>query len=126
MYGDVLVTAGTGKMSTRQERELGLEGQHSYVVLDMKETDHDRLLLIKNPWVEGKGWRGPRPSAVTAMDASAFISSGGSSNSLESYHRDSVPTQDRPHPTTFWIGLEQVIQHFESLYLNWNPGLFQF
>ncbi|CAN9091734.1 unnamed protein product [Alternaria alternata] len=126
MYGDVLVTAGTGKMSTRQERELGLEGQHSYVVLDMKETDHDRLLLIKNPWVEGKGWRGPRPSAVTAMDASASISSGGSSNSLESYHRDSVPTQDRPHPTTFWIGLEQVIQHFESLYLNWNPGLFQY
>jgi len=58
MYGDVLVTAGTGKMSTRQERELGLEGQHSYVVLDMRETDHDRLLLVKNPWVEGKGWCG--------------------------------------------------------------------
>ena len=124
MYGDVLVTAGTGKMSTRQERELGLEGQHSYVVLDMRETDHDRLLLIKNPWVEGKGWRGPRPSAVAAVEAST--SSDESKNSLESYHRDSVPTQDRPHPTTFWIGLEQVIQHFESLYLNWNPGLFQY
>ncbi|KAF1920465.1 hypothetical protein BDU57DRAFT_437660 [Ampelomyces quisqualis] len=106
LYGDVLVTAGTGRMSSRQERELGLEGQHSYAVLDMKETDHDRLLLVKNPWVEGKGWKGPRPSA--------------------SYHRDSMPTQDRPHPTTFWIGLEQVIQHFESLYLNWNPGLFKY
>jgi calpain-7 len=124
LYGDVLVTAGTGRMSSRQERELGLEGQHSYVVLDMKETDHDRLLLIKNPWVEGKGWRGPRPSAIAAFDSS--ISSGGSKSSVESYHRDSVPTQDRPHPTTFWIGLEQVIQHFESLYLNWNPGLFKY
>ena len=122
LYGDVLVTAGTGRMSSRQERELGLEGQHSYVVLDMKETDHERLLLVKNPWVEGKGWKGPRPPAITAFDSST--SSGGSKNSLESYHRDSVPTQDRPHPTTFWIGLEQVIQHFESLYLNWNPGLF--
>jgi hypothetical protein len=40
LYGDVLVTAGTGRMSSRQERELGLEGQHSYVVLGMKETDH--------------------------------------------------------------------------------------
>jgi calpain-7 len=122
LYGDVLVTAGTGRMSSRQERELGLEGQHSYVVLDMKETDHDRLLLVKNPWVEGKGWKGPRPTAIAALDSTT--SSGGSKNSLESYHRDSVPTQDRPHPTTFWIGLEQVIQHFESLYLNWNPGLF--
>jgi calpain-7 len=109
-------------MSSRQERELGLEGQHSYVVLDMKETDHDRLLLVKNPWVEGKGWRGPRPSAIAALDSSTF--SDGSKNSIESYHQDSVPTHDRPHPTTFWIGLEQVIQHFESLYLNWNPGLF--
>jgi calpain-7 len=124
MFGDVLVTLGTGKMSSRQERELGLEGQHSYVVLDMKETGHDRLLLVKNPWVEGKGWRGPRPSAASTIDAST--SSGGSKNSLESYHRDSVPTLDRPHPTTFWIGLEQVIQHFESLYLNWNPGLFRY
>jgi calpain-7 len=123
LYGDVLVTAGTGRMSRRQERELGLEGQHSYVVLDMKETDHDRLLLVKNPWVEGKGWKGPRPSAVAALDSSTI--SGDSRNSIESYHRDSVPTQDRPHPTTFWIGLEQVIQHFESLYLNWNPGLFK-
>ncbi|EMD68824.1 hypothetical protein GGP41_008813 [Bipolaris sorokiniana] len=123
MYGDVLVTAGTGKMSTKQEREFGLEGQHSYAILDMKETDHDRLLLVKNPWIEGKGWRGPRPSAVAAMDNST---AGEPSTSVEVYHRDSVPTQDRPHPTTFWIGLEQVIQHFESLYLNWNPGLFRY
>lgn len=123
-YGDVLVTAGTGRMSNKQERELGLEGQHSYVVLDMKETAEDRLLLVKNPWVEGKGWRGRRPSAVSALDAQD--SSNPSPSSLESYHRDSIPTKDRPHPTTFWIGLQQVIQHFESLYLNWNPGLFRF
>ncbi|KAH9862133.1 hypothetical protein IAQ61_010336 [Plenodomus lingam] len=126
LYGDVLVTAGTGKMSSRQERELGLEGQHSYVVLDMRETDHDRLLLIKNPWVEGKGWRGPRPSAAVAMDSSISSASGETQNSIEAYHRNSVPTADQPHPTTFWIGLEQVIQHFESLYLNWNPGLFRY
>lgn len=123
-YGDVLVTAGTGKMSSRQERELGLEGQHSYVVLDMKKTDHDRMLLIKNPWVEGKGWRGPRPLAVSAMDSS--VSTESSRNSLDSFHNDSIPTNDQQHPTTFWIGLEQVIRHFESLYLNWNPGLFRY
>ncbi|KAL7775377.1 hypothetical protein CFE70_009220 [Pyrenophora teres f. teres 0-1] len=124
IYGDVLVTAGTGKMSSKQEREVGLEAQHSYAVLDMREMGPDRLLLVKNPWVEGKGWRGPRPSAVAAMDAS--VSDREPKNSLECYHRDSIPTRERPHPTTFWIGLEQVIQHFEGLYLNWNPGLFQY
>ncbi|KAL5116824.1 cysteine protease [Pleosporales sp. CAS-2024a] len=123
-YGDVLITAGTGRMSSRQEQELGLEGQHSYVVLDMKETtDHDCLLLVKNPWVEGKGWRGPHPLTTTALDSST--SSDASKTKAEAYHGDSVPSQDGPYPTTFWIGLEQVIRNFESLYLNWNPGLFK-
>ncbi|KAF2105952.1 hypothetical protein BDV96DRAFT_508599 [Lophiotrema nucula] len=122
LYGDVLVTVGTGKMSTKQERELGLEGQHSYVVLDMKETDHDRLILVKNPWVEGKGWRGPRP--ITAPVVNTSTSSASTSRSVEVYNMESVPSKDRPHPTTFWISLDHVIQHFESLYLNWNPGLF--
>ena len=39
---------------------------------------------------------------------------------------DKGPLIEKPHPTTFWIGLEQVIRHFESLYLNWNPGLFRY
>ncbi|KAF2869039.1 calpain-like protease palB/rim-13 [Massariosphaeria phaeospora] len=113
-YGDVLVTLGTGKMSTRQERELGLEGQHSYAVLDLKETEHDKLLLIKNPWVEGKGWCGSRPSLGHAPDKNGIGTTG-----------DGVNSQENLHATTFWIGLEQVVQHFESIYLNWNPGLFR-
>ena len=111
-------------MSSRQERELGLEGQHSYAVLDMKQTDQDRLLLLKNPWAEGKGWRGTRPPVAFAMDRS--MSSDDFNSNISAYHRDSIPTDERPYPTTFWIGLEQVIQHFESLYLNWNPGLFAY
>ncbi|KAF1956671.1 calpain-like protease palB/rim-13 [Byssothecium circinans] len=122
-YGDVLITLGTGQMSSRQERELGLEGQHSYVVLDMRETDHEKLLLVKNPWAEGRGWRGPSPSVGPSLETST--ASGSSQNSLAAYDQDTVPLAKRPHPTTFYIGLEQVIRHFESLYLNWNPGLFQ-
>jgi hypothetical protein len=33
-------------------------------------------------------------------------------------------SKDHQYPTTFWIGLEQLMQHFESIYLNWNPGMF--
>ena len=108
-YGDVLVTLGTGQMSSRQERELGLEGQHSYVVLDMRETDHEKLLLVKNPWAEGRGWRGPSPSVGPLLDMSS--SSASSKDNLELYRPD-VPTAKNPHPTTFYIGLEQVIRHF--------------
>ena len=123
-FGDVLATLGTGQMTARQERELGLEGQHSYVVLDIKETESDRLLLVKNPWVEGRGWLGPRPS-TEQLDALS-TTSDSSKDGLAIYHRDTKPTPDRRFPTTFWIGLEQVIRHFESLYLNWNPGLFRY
>ncbi|PSN62418.1 cysteine proteinase [Corynespora cassiicola Philippines] len=115
-YGDVLLTLGTGKMEARQERDVGLEGQHSYAVLDMMETDEDKLLLIKNPWIEGKGWKGPRP----LIPAAATEPQGG----MNLHRSDSKPSTKNPYPATFWLGLDQVIQHFESLYVNWNPGLF--
>lgn len=112
-YGDVLLTLGTGKMSSHHERALGLEGQHSYVVLDMKEIDDDRLVLVKNPWAEGKGWRGPRPAAAAKLVSGTNLAND-----------KARPGKSTEYPTTFWISFDQVIQHFESLYLNWNPGLF--
>ncbi|KAF2175919.1 calpain-like protease palB/rim-13, partial [Zopfia rhizophila CBS 207.26] len=124
LYGDVLVTVGTGKMSNRQEKELGLEGQHSYVVLDMKEIDHERLLLVKNPWVEGKGWRGARTSTAPVMHTTS--SSGYPKTRTDAFNGDSTPLKHSPTLTTFWIALANVIRHFESLYLNWNPGLFRY
>lgn len=31
------------------------------------------------------------------------------------------------HPRgTFWLEMNQVVQNFENIYLNWNPGLFRF
>ncbi|KAF2266143.1 cysteine proteinase [Lojkania enalia] len=122
LYGDVLITVGTGRMSAKQERELGLEGQHSYVVLDMKEIENDNLLLVKNPWVEGKGWRGSRP--FTAPIDSNTISEESPEMRMSGVKQDN--TVLGAQSTTFWIPLNHVIQHFESLYLNWNPGLFQY
>lgn len=125
LYGDVLVTVGTGKMTHRAERELGLEGQHNYVILDMKETDSEKLFLVKNPWVEGKDWRGSQPATLPTMDATstgnASRSTGGDSVSLGNSSQS-----EKFSPGTYWIGLDNVVQHFESLYLNWNPGLFSY
>jgi calpain-7 len=107
-YGDVLVTMGTGKMSSKLERELGLAGQHDYAVLDMKEEHDQQLVLLKNPWCKGTSWKGdiPRPPSSVRIE--------------------NDPTIETSELTvgTFWIDWNNVLQHYESIYLNWNPGLF--
>ncbi|KAF4556147.1 Calpain family cysteine protease-like protein [Elsinoe fawcettii] len=115
-YGDVLVTLGTGKMSAKAEREIGLAGEHDYAVLDLREEDGQKLMLVKNPWCEGSTWIGSRPrrpSTSTQLDEDAVPSS-----------RDLLNANSQMSPGTFWMDLNTVSQHFESMYLNWNPGLF--
>lgn len=104
-YGDVVVTLGTGRLSLDEEETLGLVGEHDYAVLNMVETAQgNRKMLVKNPWCEGMVWRG-----VGSSDVSSQAS-------------DDHPT--KLIPGTFWISLDDITQNFESLYLNWNPGLF--
>jgi calpain-7 len=108
-YGDVLVTMGTGKMSKRVERELGLAGQHDYAVLDMKEDSDQKLVLLKNPWCKGTSWKGSLPQ-IPGKSILPF---------------ETVPVTPPEHSVgTFWIDWNSILQHFESIYLNWNPGLF--
>lgn len=107
-YGDVLITLGTGKLTNYEEQELGLAGVHNYAVIDMKETSNSRQFLIKNPWSKGNIWKGHNTEEL-----SSIISS----------HSDSLTTQTMA-PGTFWMDLRNVLQHFDSVYLNWNPGLF--
>ncbi|KAI1769218.1 cysteine proteinase [Hypoxylon sp. FL1150] len=104
-YGDVVVTLGTGRLSLDEEETLGLVGEHDYAVLNMVETaTGNRKMLVKNPWCDGMVWRG-----VGSSDVSSEAS-------------DDHPT--KLIPGSFWISLDDITQNFESLYLNWNPGLF--
>jgi hypothetical protein len=113
-YGDVMITMGTGKMSRKTERALGLASEHDYAVLDLREVDGQHLMLIKNPWLSGMAWSGRETSAVdTDPDP---VSSP----------RDLLNKDDDLKPGTFWMDLDNVLRCFESIYLNWNPGLFSF
>ncbi|KAH7055798.1 hypothetical protein B0J12DRAFT_569576 [Macrophomina phaseolina] len=115
-FGDILMTVGTGNMSRRTERELGLVSQHNYAVLDLKEENGARKLLLKNPWAQGEPWTGPgRPSPPL----------------LPSHEHDkplaaSQPRPDKMAPGTFWVNLEHVFQNFDNIYVNWNPALFRY
>ncbi|TKA40171.1 hypothetical protein B0A55_13809, partial [Friedmanniomyces simplex] len=129
-FGDVLITMGTGKMTAKTERELGLAGEHDYAVLDLREVDGQRLLLVKNPWCEGTSWRGktkqaPRCDANPEQDMAGLSSTklNEDTNAVEC-SRDLLNDDDQLSPGTFWMDIDNVLQHFESIYLNWNPGLF--
>jgi hypothetical protein len=112
-YGDVMITLGTGRLTHREEKELGLAGEHDYAVLDMKEVDSQRLMLVKNPWCDGMIWKGSHFSPPVSA-------SGSWTKDLQ----EALPREEKLSPGTFWMSFEDVAQHFESLYLNWNPGLF--
>jgi calpain-7 len=126
IYGDVMVTMGTGKISARAEKEIGLAGQHDYAVLDVREIDGQRLFLIKNPWCEGTSWRGrfKEPSYVSDTGTGATNAGAWETEEPVQSSRDLLNADDQLSPGTFWMDLDNVIQNFESIYLNWNPAIF--
>ena len=129
-FGDVLITMGTGKMNCKIERELGLAGEHDYAVLDLREIDGQRLMLVKNPWCEGRSWIGKsngsdRDSSHEDGSGDIIDDLGGDEEPVQN-SRDLLNADDELSPGCFWMDLHNVTQNFESIYLNWNPGLFAF
>lgn len=109
--GHSIITVGTGKLSQREQKQLGLAAEHDYAILELKERSNVKELLIKNPWRDGDVWKGAsrrRPNPETA-------------DSCESHNEDG---SNEMMPGTFWMDFNSVFQHFENLYVNWNPGLF--
>ncbi|KAK4174773.1 putative calpain-like protease palB/rim-13 [Triangularia setosa] len=104
--GNAILTLGTGNIPPEEEEALGLVREHDYAVLDLQSDGNSRSLLIKNPWVDSLVWTGV-----------------GSSATLKTHTVGSTPE----HATNqFWMAFEDALQHFDSLYVNWNPNLFRF
>ncbi|KAJ4192334.1 cysteine protease [Fusarium falciforme] len=108
---DVVVTLGTGRISSEEEDVLGLIGEHDYAVMDLDVAGDSRRLLVKNPWCNGPVWRGSAYRASITDDSAIQPTDPEPANSLLA-------------AGSFWMSLEDVVQHFESMYLNWNPGRF--
>lgn len=115
-------------MSKRAEKETGLAGEHDYAVLDVREVDGQKLMLVKNPWCEGTSWKGGASKADQARNRSQQMTQAGEvdeDDDVFASSRDLLNADDEMTPGTFWMDLNSIMQHFESIYLNWNPGLFQ-
>lgn len=107
---------GTGKLTEIEEESMGLAGEHDYAIIAMKEVDHQKLLLIKNPWARGTIWKG---DATYDQRSKPLLDVKPTKNASETLPQDMPLT-----PGSFWMDLNDVFQSFESIYLNWNPGLF--
>lgn len=118
-------------MSHRIERQLGLEGEHDYAVLDLKEEGSSRLLRLKNPWCEGTSWKGKLPESSTTerFEAESELSACHSPEPFEqasSIQSSSRSLRHAREQGIFWIDINNVLRHFQSIFLNWNPGLFSY
>ncbi|PHH50666.1 Calpain-like protease palB/cpr-8 [Ceratocystis fimbriata CBS 114723] len=99
----VIITLGTGRMSKSEEKALGLVAEHGYGVLQLDHVGNSRKLLVKNPWSTGPTWR-----------------------CLQDTMSEITPQEQQTGTRSFWVTFEDVVQNFESMYLNWNPALFKF
>ncbi|KAL9057732.1 MAG: hypothetical protein Q9206_002230, partial [Seirophora lacunosa] len=117
-YGDVLITLGTGKLTEFEQKNTALASEHDYAVIGLQENRGKRLFLLKNPWSEGnKG-----PDGDGNGDHGGSKQQGATPEAVSSRQlKGEPPTVDSG---TFWMNVNDVFQHFETLYLNWNPGLF--
>ena len=134
-YGHVLITAGTGEILHENEQLLGLIGRHDYAVRDLKQDkDGRRYMLLKNPWMDGPIWRGKmvetseqrtedtkrlEPSSTTDSGELVCLSSASRAETSSSELRVS-------ESGSFWMSFEDVLQYFNSIYLNWSPNLFKY
>ncbi|KAG6004891.1 hypothetical protein E4U21_000618 [Claviceps maximensis] len=114
---DVVVTLGTGRVSADEEQVMGLIGEHDYSVEAIDSTGGVKRLLIKNPWCDGPimtimGGSVPQQSCSTSPCRNAPSSNPNIADIPSSYG------------SRIWVGIEDVAQHFESMYLSWNPSLF--
>ncbi|KAK8243646.1 hypothetical protein HDK90DRAFT_475463 [Phyllosticta capitalensis] len=127
-FGDVLMTVGTGSMSRRTEKDLGLESQHDYAVVDLRTKGTERQFLLKNPWTEGTESQGERrtPSATELLMQEFAANPIKAESAIKTFPFSRPPkgTELQP-PSMFWISIDHIFQHFESVYANWNPVLFQ-
>jgi calpain-7 len=109
--GSLLITLGTGKLSRREQKQLGLAAEHDYAVLEISVDGDTKEMLIKNPWANGDVWTGAARRRSNPRDG------GDNPDCID---------DEAMLPGTFWMDFNSVFQYYENMYLNWHPGLFSY
>ncbi|EUB64358.1 Calpain-7 [Echinococcus granulosus] len=113
--GHCLVTVATGLLTPEVEQRSGLVPTHAYALLDMRQVDQTRLLLLKNPWSRTR-WKGN----FSDLDTEHWTPE--MQRKLD-YDLNSARYVDNG---VFWIDYKSLLYFFDVFYINWNPELFPY
>eukprot|EP00049_Salpingoeca_infusionum_P011094 m.191191 g.191191 ORF g.191191 m.191191 type:complete len:931 (-) comp14835_c1_seq5:97-2889(-) len=113
--GHALITVATGEMSDLEATHAGLVPTHAYAVLDMRDVKGTKLLKLKNPWSHLR-WRGRFSPTNTSSWTPELRRS-------LNYNPEAAAKADDGE---FWIDWESVRNFYDVMYINWNPGLYQY
>lgn len=111
--GNLLATVATGQIPQALAEKSGLVPCHAYAVLDVREVQGRRLLLLKNPWSHVR-WRGRYSELDGGRWTAALQHALG-------YNPRSAANFDNG---VFWIDYDSVLHHFDVFYFSWRPQLF--
>ncbi|KAI9348162.1 hypothetical protein BDR26DRAFT_854076 [Obelidium mucronatum] len=111
--GRGLVTLATIDMPETIAVGIGLVPTHAYAVLNVCEVLGQKMIQLKNPW-NHRRWNGK----FSHLDSAGWTPQ--LCEALKFNRQDAVERDDG----IFWIHFESVIQHFESIHVNWSPAMF--
>lgn len=142
--GRCMATVGTGKPPSRPRDsavgqadegpatitlESGLVSSHNYAILDVLERGSRRYVKLMNPWRTAAGIR-PAIAISAKEELHIYTSSSaepdsqtGLEDELGRMKVDASKEVDSPSPT-FSVTWDDLCSHFDSLFLNWDPSLF--
>ncbi|KAJ1023469.1 hypothetical protein NDA16_003086 [Ustilago loliicola] len=138
--GKCMATVGTGKAPSRrsdrdsaEQTEVGLAtitldsglvSSHNYAILDVIECNSRRYVKLMNPWRTAAGIR---PAIAVSVREEERIYADAASNALNAHlddlSLDHTEKEDSASPT-FVVSWDDLCSHFDSLFLNWDPKLF--
>jgi len=118
-FGDCLATTGTRNLPEQHCERLGLVPSHAYAILQTKEVKEGsrlyRFLQLKNPWSH-TSWKG-KFSDHDTQNWTPHL------RRVMNFDQMSAMMIDNG---IFWIELDDLLQYFGKVGLNWNPGLFKY
>ncbi|CBQ72616.1 related to calpain-like protease PalBory [Sporisorium reilianum SRZ2] len=131
--GKCMATAGTGKgrgnaqsdqdVAATITLESGLISSHNYAILDVLACGSRRFVKLMNPWRTAAGIR---PAiAISAEEEHRVYGSNESLDDKLGRITIEANEQEAAVPLTFTVTWDDFCSHFDSLFLNWDPNLFE-
>ncbi|GAC93124.1 hypothetical protein PHSY_000686 [Pseudozyma hubeiensis SY62] len=140
--GRCMATAGTAKAPSRNQPvgsaqpgeapetivlESGLVSSHNYAILDVRTFGSRRYVKLMNPWRTATGIR---PAIAIPAEEERRVYAETALNTISIEHKLSEmrlanEAEDDKATSTYTVSWDDFCSHFDSLFLNWDPELFE-